>query len=105
MNLTNHCNNLMRYSHKNRVNGSLARFRNNRMEPCDMCRVPHEGTPLKTITIKDHITGESTEIEVMQGKRKNQVRTFCNGKLGNPVGWDKVMRKVRKFCVVRWLEV
>jgi len=95
----------MRYSHKNRANASRARAEKVRMNPADVCRRPFAGTPLKTITIKDHITGETLEIDVMQADHKNQVFTYCNGKTGNPVGWDKIMRKVRKFCVVRWLEI
>ncbi len=95
----------MRYSDRHRAKASEVRSEQTRMEPCDMCRRPFEGTPLKTITIKDHITGDVLVIDVMQARRKNQVRTFCNGKLGNPVGWDKVFRKVQKFCVIRWLEI
>lgn len=83
----------------------MVRAEQTRMNPADLCRRPFAGTPLKTITIKDHMTGEVLEIEVLQADHKNQVRTFCNGKLGNPVGWDKIFRKVRKFCVVRWLEI
>lgn len=95
----------MRYNNKNRVTASKVRAEQTRMNPADICRRPFAGTPLKTITIKDHITGKILKIEVIQADRKNQVRTWCNGKLGNPVGWDKIMRRIRKFCVIRWLEV
>lgn len=95
----------MRYSHKNRVNASKVRAAQTAMNPTDVCRRPIAGTPLKTITIKDHLTGEVVEMDIMQADHKNQVFTYCNGKVGRPVGWDKIMRRLRKHCVVRWLEV
>jgi len=94
----------MRYSNINRVNASKTTNSARAMDPADVCRRPIEGTPLKTITIKDHISGKVLEMDIMQADHKNQVFTYCNGKVGNPVGWDKVMRQLRKYCVIRWLE-
>jgi hypothetical protein len=82
--------------------GALARFERHKSER--VCR-PDAGTPLRTITIEDHISGCSKRIVVRQAARKNQVVSECFGAMGGPVGWDRIMRRIRKYCVVRWLEV
>jgi hypothetical protein len=67
-------------------------------------RRPGEGTLLRTIIVVDHLAGTSTAIEIRQAERKNQIIPAVFGRAGNPVGWDKVMRRLRAVCVYRWLE-
>lgn len=67
-------------------------------------RRPDAGTLIRTIIVIDHLAGTSTEIQVRQAERKNQVIPSVFGRVGNPVGWDRIMRRLRKVCVCRWIE-
>lgn len=95
---------LMRFKNPKEASrkGAYARFEKYKSERIYR---PEPGTPLRTITIEDHIDGCSKRIIVRQAARKNQVIAECFGEKGNPVGWDKIMSRIRKYCVVRWLEI
>lgn len=73
-------------------------------EPDQPLRRPDAGTLIRTIIVVDHIAGTSTEIQVRQAERKNQVIPSVFGRVGNPVGWDRIMRRLRAICVCRWIE-
>ena len=67
-------------------------------------RRPDEGTVIRIITVEDCIAKTSVRIVVRQARRKNQVVPSVFGRRGNPVGWDRIMRRLREVCVCRWIE-
>jgi hypothetical protein len=67
-------------------------------------RRPEAGTVLSRITVEDCVAGTSMRIVVRQGRRKNQVVPEVFGRQGQPVGWDRIMRRLRALCVCRWIE-
>ena len=95
----------MQYSANSQIKKGENRHNLYRQNPNDACRVPLQGTPLYTITIEDHVSMNSKRIVVKQSSTKNRVYTDLFGTVGKPVGFDKIMRRIRKFLVIRWLEV
>lgn len=75
-----------------------------RMQGPEPLRRPDAGTLLRTVTIVDHLLGTSVEVQVRQAERKNQVIPVVFGRVGKPVGWDKIVRRLRAICVCRWIE-
>jgi hypothetical protein len=77
-----------------------------RMEnPPERIERPEVGLLLKTIRVTDEIAGASIEIKVRQAQRLNQVVAECFGRASKPIGWDKIIRRLRQRCVVRWLHI
>jgi len=69
----------------------------------DRIERPKVGLLLKTIRVTDEVCGESFEIKVRQSSRLNQVTAETFGRISKPIGWDKIVRRLRGRCVVKWL--
>lgn len=67
-------------------------------------RRPDRGTLLKTVRVTDHLTGQSYELEIRQGARKNGIEVFrfgCRVDCGG--SFDGLFRMLRRCWALRWL--
>ena len=70
----------------------------------ELPRRPDAGTLLKTIHVTDHITGQSYELEIRQGARKNGIEVLrfgCRVDCGG--SFDGLFRMLRRCWALRWL--
>jgi len=70
----------------------------------ELPRRPEAGTLLRTLLVTDHLTGQSYELEIRQGERKNGIDVFRFGKRVECGGsFDGLFRMLRKTWALRWL--
>ena len=70
----------------------------------ELPRRPDAGTLLKTLRVTDHLTGQSYELEVRQGERKNGIEVFRFGiRVDCGGSFDGLFRMLRRCWALRWL--
>ena len=70
----------------------------------ELPRRPDQSTLLKTLQVTDHLTGNSYELEIRQGARKNGIEVYRFGKRVACGGsFDGLFRMLRKSWSLRWL--
>lgn len=81
-----------------------AKARKRISQTVDRITRPAPGLLLKTIRVTDEVSLESFEVKIRQAPRLNQVTAETFGRVSKPIGMDRIMRRLRQRCVVRWLK-
>jgi hypothetical protein len=92
------------YARENLADGHAKRREAFAAHNGELPRRPDAGTPLKTVHVTDHLTGQSYTLEIVQGERKNGIDVFrfgCRVDCGG--SFDGLFRMLRRNWALRWL--